>query len=46
MGRINIHRTKEIKSKIAENPKKAKEIIDAETVLGICVTDERGIMLM
>jgi PAS domain S-box-containing protein len=42
MGRIKIHRTKEIKSEIAENPQKVKEIIDAEKELGICVTDEKG----
>ncbi|WP_291862071.1 PAS domain-containing protein [Marinilabilia sp.] len=42
MGRINIHRTKEIKSEISENPQKAQEIIDAEEVLGICVTDDKG----
>lgn len=42
MGRINIFRTKEIKKEIADNPSKAKEIIDAEKELGICVTDENG----
>ena len=42
MGRINIHRTKEIKSEIAENPVRAGDIIDAEQELGICVTDDKG----
>ncbi len=42
MGRINIHRTKEIKAEITENPQNAQEIIDSEEVLGICVTDDKG----
>ncbi|PWD99081.1 PAS domain-containing protein [Marinilabilia rubra] len=42
MGRINILKTKEIKQAISDSPRKAQDIIDAESVLGICVTDERG----
>ena len=42
MGRINVLRTKEIKEAIAQNPGKAKEIIDGEKELGICMTDEKG----
>jgi len=42
MGRINVFRTKEIKEAIASNPGNAKQIIDGETELGICVTDETG----
>lgn len=42
MGRINVFRTKEIKEAIKANPEKAKQIIDSETELGICVTDELG----
>jgi hypothetical protein len=40
MGRINILNTKQIKESIAANPKKAKQIIDDEKALGICVTGE------
>ena len=42
MGRINVLKTKEIKNAIHENPAKAKDIIDSEQELGICVTDEKG----
>ena len=42
MGRINVLKTKEIKNAIHENPGKAKDIIDGEQELGICVTDEKG----
>lgn len=42
MGRINVLKTKDIKQSISENPQAAKEIIDSETELGICVTDEKG----
>lgn len=42
MGRINVLKTKEIKNAIHENPAQAKEIIDGEQELGICVTDEKG----
>lgn len=42
MGRINVFRTKEIKEAIAANPENAKQIIDGEKELGICVTDEVG----
>lgn len=42
MGRINVLKTKDIKEAISENPRAAKEIIDSETDLGICVTDEEG----
>jgi two-component system CheB/CheR fusion protein len=42
MGRINVLKTKDIKQSISENPQAAKEIIDSETDLGICVTDEKG----
>ncbi len=42
MGRINILKTKGIKEAIKQAPQKAKEIIDDERELGICVTDDKG----
>ncbi|WP_439184466.1 PAS domain S-box protein [Carboxylicivirga taeanensis] len=42
MGRINVLTTKKIKEAIEAQPNLAQAIIDAETELGICVTDEKG----
>jgi len=40
---INVLKTKQLKLAIANMPQKILEIIDNETELGICVTNEKGI---
>lgn len=39
---INLIRTKEIKSLIAAQPDKVKEIVDGEKEIGICITNSQG----
>lgn len=39
---LNVIKTRQLKEQIKKEPHRVKEIIDAETELGICVTDPKG----